>query len=117
MLLVNLSGTPPTHTPTPWIIDGSTIRDQEHHAIVELAGDNLPPKQVAANASLIATAPILLELAHDYEATCVDRLGLLREEEYQWRDPAELRHMIGHWTVQLEDVRQVIAQAQGVKDA
>jgi hypothetical protein len=75
MFLVSLSDTPPAHTPAPWINAQNQIRDPQHNLIAELPSDALPSEQVEANASLIATAPLLLELARDYECTCIHRLG------------------------------------------
>jgi hypothetical protein len=62
---------------------------------------------------LLQAAPDLLALAYDYEEACVDRLGLLHDDEVDWRDLHEWSDMVGHWNLQLKEVREAIAKAEG----
>lgn len=121
----------PVHSPAPWRIediaqDGEPVlmliaADGKRIAEICWQGEcpdeeteeelELRQQRDEANDHLLQAAPDLLALAYDYEETCVNRIGNLHDE-LRWRGEDEWRAMVGHWTVQLNEVRWAIDKAE-----
>lgn len=129
------TSTSPAHTPGPWTLEENDDMDfaielradsgSKHLAYIasmtEASEDDYDTaedceanvEECSANARLIAAAPDLLDLARTFWLVCDGRLGLLKDDEKDWRGDNEWRDMVGHFTALRKKCERVIAKVEG----